>query len=83
MDGNFAWLRQKTEDPKSNKERKLTLPTHRVNVTELNCKVVRKVITPPFLHQPPFSGLSSLSSKNVFTIQFLKGPTHPPPFNKG
>ena len=54
MDGNFAWLRQKTEDPKSNKERKLTLPTHRVNVTELNCKVVRKVITPHFYTNPPF-----------------------------
>ena len=52
---------------------------------ELNCKVVKKAATPPFLHQPPpptFSGSSPLSSKK-FRIapppppqvtQFLEGP---------
>ena len=33
----------------------------------LNCKVIKKVATPLFLHQPPFSGLSPLSSKKFRT----------------
>ena len=56
MDENLAWLTQKTEDLKSNKGN-LTSPPHTVNVIELNCKVIKKVATPPppfpFLHQPP------------------------------
>ena len=36
LDENLAWLTQKIEDPKSNKEN-LTFPrTHTVNVIELN-----------------------------------------------
>ena len=54
MDENLPWLAQKTEDPKSNK-RNLTFPPYTVNVIELNCKVIKKVATPPFLLQPPFS----------------------------
>ena len=33
----------------------------------LNCKVIKKVATPLFLHQPLFSGLSPLSSKKFRT----------------
>ena len=52
----------------------------------LNCKVIKNVATPPFVHQPPFWGLSSLSSKKCWTplvTQFLEGPTPCPSFNKG
>ena len=42
----------KTEDPKSNKGN-LTFPPYTVNVIELNCKVIKKVATPPFLHGVP------------------------------
>ena len=60
LDENLAWLTHKTEDPKSNKGN-LTFPPLTVNVVELNCKVIKKVATPPplppptppFLHQPP------------------------------
>ena len=52
LNENLAWLNQKTEDPKSNKEN-LTFLLHTVNVIELNCKIIKKVATPP-----PFSGLS-------------------------
>ena len=34
LDENLAWLTQKTEDPKSNKEY-LTFPPHTVNVIEM------------------------------------------------
>ena len=54
----------------------------KVNVIELNCKVVKKVATPHFYINPPFSSLSLLSHKKIHTsqvIQFLKGPTPPPP----
>ena len=61
MDENLEWLTQNTEDPKSNKGN-LTFPTHRVNVTELNYKVVKQVATTSFLHQSPFLGISPLSS---------------------
>ena len=50
LNENLAWLTQKTEDPKSNKGN-LTSPPHIVNVIELNCKVIKKVATPP----PPIS----------------------------
>ena len=44
---------------------------------ELNCKVVKKVATPHFYINPPFLGLSPLSSKNRRTppqvTQFLEG----------
>ena len=53
----------------------LTLPTPRINVTELKCKVVKKVATP--LPQPPFSGLSPLYSKKFCPTQLLEGPTPP------
>ena len=43
MDQNLAWLTQKTEDPKSNKEN-LTFSTHtKYDWTENN----KKVVTPP------------------------------------
>ena len=58
-----------------------------LNAIELSCEVVKKVATPPFLHQPPptpplhcsFSGLSPHSSKTFCTptpqvTQFLEGP---------
>ena len=71
---NLAWLTQKTEN---------------VNAIEQNCKVVKKVATAPFLHQPspPFSGLSPLSSKKNCTppqvTQVLEGPTPHPPLKEG
>ena len=34
LDQNLAWLTQKTEEPKSNKEN-LTFPSHTVNMIEL------------------------------------------------
>ena len=70
MDENLAQLTQETEDPKSNKEIPY-FPPHKVNVTELNCKVVKKVAF------PPISGLSPLSSKKFCPTQFLEGPTPP------
>ena len=58
-------------------------------MTELNCKVVKKIGNSPFLHKPPFSSLSLLSRKKIHSpqvIQFLEGPPPPPPppptFNK-
>ena len=68
LDENLAWLTHKTEDPKSNKGN-LTFPPLTVNVVELNCKVIKKVATPPplppptphFYINPPFSGLSLLA----------------------
>ena len=88
LDDNLAGLTQKTEDPKSNKGN-LTFPTHTVNVIELNCKIIKKVAIPPFLHQPPsFSGLSCLSSKKFRTppsqvTQSLEDPTPHPPLMRG
>ena len=38
LDENLAWLTQKIEDPKSNKENLSFLRTHKVNVIELNVK---------------------------------------------
>ena len=52
LDENLAWLTHKTEDPKSNKGN-LTFPPLTVNVVELNCKVIKKVATPPPFHPPP------------------------------
>ena len=52
LDENLPWLTQKTEDPKSNKAN-LTFSPDTINVIELNCKIIKKVATPP-----PFSGLS-------------------------
>ena len=52
LDENLAWLTQKNEDLKSNNGN-LTFTSHTVNVTELNIKIIKKVATPPFLHQPP------------------------------
>ena len=84
LDENLAWLTEKTEDPKSNKGNLNFLP-QTVNVIELNCKVIKKVATPTFLHPPPppFSGLSPLSRKTFCTpspqvTQFLEGPTPSP-----
>ena len=56
----------------------------KVNVTELKCKVVKKVATPHFYINLPFSSLSLLSHKKIHSpqlIQFLEGPTplFPPP----
>ena len=49
---------------------------------QLNIKIIKKWQTPP---PPPFSGLSTLSSKLFGTppqvTQVFEGPT--PPFNKG
>ena len=56
-----------------------TFPPHRVNVTERNCKVVKKV-APPISISTLFSGLSPLSRKNFCPTQFLEGPTLPLPF---
>ena len=49
---------------------------------QLNCKVIKKVATPRFYMNPPFSELSPLSSKLFGTpilqvTQFLEGPTLP------
>ena len=66
LDENLAWLTQKTEDLKSNKGN-LTSRPHTVNMIELNCKIIKKVATPPpplFQVYPPFL------AKNV---------VHPPP----
>ena len=65
MNENLAWLTQKTEN---------------VNAIEQNCKVVKKVATAPFLHQPspPFSGLSPLPSDSIFGRSYP-----PPPFKRG
>ena len=52
LDESLPWLTQKTEDPKSNKGN-ITFSPHTVNVIELNCKVIKKVATPPFLHGVP------------------------------
>ena len=53
LDENLAWLTQKTEDLKSNKGNLTFLP-HTVNVTELNCKIIKKVAPPPlFRFIPP------------------------------
>ena len=52
LDGNLAWLTQKTEDPKG-----ITLlppSPHTVNVIELNCKVINKWQPPIFTSTPPF-----------------------------
>ena len=38
LDENLAWLTQKIEDPKSNKENLSFLRTRKVNVIELNVK---------------------------------------------
>ena len=83
LDENLAWLTQKTEDPKSNKGN-LTFTTHTVNVIELNCKVIKKVATPPphFYINPPFLGLSLLSSKKNCTAtpsDSIFGRSYPPP----
>ena len=64
MDENLEWLTQNTEDQKS------------------NCKVIKKWQRPPFLHHPPppFTGLSSLSSKKIRTTpsdSILEGPSPP------
>ena len=57
----------------------LTFPTRTTNATELNCKVVKNVTTTPspYLHQPPFSGLSPLSGKRFCPHQILEGPALP------
>ena len=52
----------------------------------LDCKVIKKSGNPPFLHQPPFSGLSPLSSKKCQTplSDSIFGRSYPPtPFKKG
>ena len=74
MDQNLAWLTQKTEDPKSNKEN-LTFSTHtKYDWTENNKKVVTP---PPDFYINPVTGLSPLSSKNFSSptqvIQFSEG----------
>ena len=78
LDENLAWLTQKTEDPKGIKGVLLSPLSHTVNVTELNCKIIKKVAIPPFLHQTP----PPLSSKKFRTLpqvtQFLESPTSPP-----
>ena len=51
---------------------------------QLNCKVIKKVANPPFLHQPHFQGFSPFLAKFLVLPQvthFLEGPA--PPFNKG
>ena len=56
----------------------------------LNCKLIKKVVTPHFYINPPFSGLSPLSSKqfrippsdSIFGRSYPPSPTSPP-FNKG
>ena len=68
MDENLGWLTQGTEDPKSNKEIPY-FPTQKVNVTELNCRVVKKVGT------PLISGLYPFPWKKFCPTQFLEGPT--------
>ena len=91
MDENLAWLTQKTEESKCNKASFTSSCTYTQQL-QWNCKGIKKVTTPPFLHQPslPFLGLSPLSSKIFGTsqvTQFLDRPTpstpFSPPFNKG
>ena len=79
LDENLAWLTEKTEDPKSNKGNLNFLP-QTVNVIELNCKVIKKVATPAFLHQPP-----PLSRKTFCTppSDSIFGKSYPLPFNRG
>ena len=85
MDENLEWLTQNTEDPKSNKGN-FTFCTHRVNVIELESnKTVATPPPPPFVHQPPFSGLCPLSSKKICTpppSDSIFGRSYPT-FNKG
>ena len=78
LDENLAWLTQKTEDLKSNKG-KLTFSPHTVNAIERNCKILKKVAT------PPFSGLSSLSSKKFRTppSDSVFGSSYPPLIMRG
>ena len=55
-----------------------------VNMIELNCKAVKKVATPHFYINPPFLGLSPLSSKNRRTpLKWLNFWKVLSPFNKG
>ena len=88
VDENLTWLTQKTEDSKSNKENLTFLP-HTVNVIELNCKVVKKSVHPPFLQQCPLFQVYSPFLAKICNLppppplqvtQFLEGPTL---FNKG
>ena len=65
MDENLAWLTQKNEEPKCNKGKNnygnFTPPIHTVN--ECNWTLSNKRSGPPhFYINPPFSGLSPLSS---------------------
>ena len=62
-----------------------------VNAPELNCKVVKKVATPPlpppFVHQRPlFRSISPFKQKISYppqVTQFLEGPTPQPPWGGG
>ena len=79
MGENLAWLTQKT---KEKKVINFTFPTYRVNLIEL--KRNKKSGNPPFLHQPPFSGLFPLSSKKFRTSlsspsDSIFGKSYPPP----
>ena len=82
MDDNLEWLTQKTEDSKSNKGN-LTFPTHTVNVIELSGN--KKVATPHFYINPPFSDLSPVSSKKFQTSprDSIFGRSYPPPLIRG
>ena len=50
-----------------------------------NCKVIKKVANPPFLHQPHFQGFPPFLAKFLVLPQvthFLEGPA-PPPLIRG
>ena len=47
---------------------------------QLNCKVIKKVANPPFLHQPHFQGFPPFLAKFLVLPQvthFLEGPAPP------
>ena len=77
MDQNLAWLTQKTEDPKSNKEN-LTFSTHtKYDWTENNKKVVTPppdfYINPLLLVYPPFPAKIFLAPPKWFNFRKVGG----------
>ena len=63
LDENLAWLTQKAEESKCVQGHFTHTHTHTHTQMQLNCEVMKKVATPHFSINPPFSGLSPHSSK--------------------